>query len=516
MLSLHSAVGAGFVLVDDHEILSFTPQALADPEVQHQPTLLDEIFVSDASGGRVRPMYWVIRYGESELLDAHPQLWHGLYVGLGLLSAVLFFTTARTLGADRLPAVMGGAWLIVAPGVSSVWVRLGPQESLGTVLVMAGCLCWSLSLKLPAWPGWTWLFVVFAFAAAFVKESFALLPPALVGWALLVWKAASPKRSFRRHDLMFAVLVPLAGSGIAILLAFLTAIRAAPGSYGGNVLAGEGVERVTPLNLVILAADGGLIIPILVIGLVLVGIRRRRLSSPLVTWCAGALVLSLLVVPQLVLYRGQPGFIVGRYVLPTGIGLAATFVAGATWLRRQRLHIMLLAVEALWAVVLVFGALWTWRESESMLEDSIALNRMVDAIVTSAPTGATVAIAADPRHLEESVSLPYHLAARRRPDLHVRLIAVPTGDPTESPSTEALKSYFEGRSGLGERGCDGVDAVVLFSDLDLAAQSEPCLGTDGFKLELFTQIAALPSFVPEFLRALLPPLASTYALLERR
>jgi len=57
-------------------------------------------------------MYWLIRYAEIAALDANPQLWHGLYVGLGVESAVLSYVTVRSLEADRLPAAIGAAALV--------------------------------------------------------------------------------------------------------------------------------------------------------------------------------------------------------------------------------------------------------------------------------------------------------------------------------------------------------------------------------------------------------------------
>jgi hypothetical protein len=164
-------------------------------------------------------------------------------------------------------------------------------------------------------------------------------------------------------------------------------------------------------------------------------------------------------------------------------------------------------LETLWTLILVFGVLWTWHESEAMLTDAIALGEMVDSIATAAPPGATVAIAADPvGQLEFAVSFPYHLAARGRPDLDVRMIATTRDNPTESQAQESLvMPYFPGRGDLGERGCAGLAAVVLFSDVGSAIEAEPCLQVEGFALESFTRSVGMPAFVPEYVRSSFRP-----------
>jgi hypothetical protein len=61
MLVLHPALGAGFVLVDDHEILSFSPGVRSSLDLRQLPDVVTRILVDDTTGGRFRPLYWVIR-----------------------------------------------------------------------------------------------------------------------------------------------------------------------------------------------------------------------------------------------------------------------------------------------------------------------------------------------------------------------------------------------------------------------------------------------------------------------
>src|SRR5579859_5910146 len=101
LLAIHPVLAAGFVLVDDHEIVGFTPGALGDPRLEHPPEMLQRIF-SDAQEGRLRPFYWLIRYGLASTLGANAFAWHTLYLGMGLLSAALLYVILSRAGSTRL------------------------------------------------------------------------------------------------------------------------------------------------------------------------------------------------------------------------------------------------------------------------------------------------------------------------------------------------------------------------------------------------------------------------------
>src|SRR5207244_8961212 len=104
-------LGAQFVLVDDHEILSVTPPVGAEPDARPQLNLQGMAFISDPAVGRFRPLYWTIRFGEIWLLGDNPHAWHALILCLGIVSSEFLYGTGRALGFDRLASLLIGPWL---------------------------------------------------------------------------------------------------------------------------------------------------------------------------------------------------------------------------------------------------------------------------------------------------------------------------------------------------------------------------------------------------------------------
>jgi len=123
LLVLHPALSAGFVLIDDHEIVGFAPGARNDPELRPLPATFVEVVLVDAAGGRFRPLYWLVRYSEIAVLGTHAAQWHALYVGLGILAAGLFYPALCAATVRGLPAFLASLWLLVVPGASSVACR---------------------------------------------------------------------------------------------------------------------------------------------------------------------------------------------------------------------------------------------------------------------------------------------------------------------------------------------------------------------------------------------------------
>lgn len=383
VVCLYPAVQAGFVLVDDHEILAYTPQALADPNLRRPPGL-EQVLEEDAANGRIRPMYWVVRYAEIGVLGPRPVAWHALYIALGVACAGLLFATLCGLGISRFPALLGAGWLIVAPGVSTVWIRLGPQESVATLFLLLAA--WALARSIQK-PWFALAYVVSATAATLTKESFTLVPPALLGLYLLV----SHRTQSARLGLVAAV--PVLAGGVVLVAAFVAARIAGASSYGGGILdrVELGPGGAMAANLAILAVDGGVVLVVLILGLPVDFARHRRISVAASTWLRGAGLVLLLVIPQLVLYGSGAGFAVGRYILPAGLGLAAGFAAGAHWLRITAKPALFVAAIVLWIAVLAFGALWTRNDADAFLLDSMALDEMVTSITQTAPAGSTIA-----------------------------------------------------------------------------------------------------------------------------
>src|SRR2546421_1855476 len=154
LVMLSPVLNARFVLVDDHEILSLLPPIGAPPGVRPQLDVRGMAFASDPSVGRFRPLYWTVRFGEIALLGDNASAWHALILTFGLVAAGLMYAAARSLGASRVAAALLGGWLLVAPGVSSLWVRLGADDTLATVFLTLSVLAAATAARGRASIGW--------------------------------------------------------------------------------------------------------------------------------------------------------------------------------------------------------------------------------------------------------------------------------------------------------------------------------------------------------------------------
>src|SRR5262249_47860221 len=152
----------------------------------------------------------------------------------------------------------------------------------------------------------------------------------LLGLRLLLFALRKGRSAALTRRAIVPGAVMLAVSAMVTGVAFTVARLAQPGSYGGSFLtsAGLALDDTTQRNLEILALRGGLVVPLFLVGLLFDVVRWRQLSSHSQAWLAGAMVVCLVVVPQLVLYRRFGGFAIDRYILPAGIGLTAGVAAG--------------------------------------------------------------------------------------------------------------------------------------------------------------------------------------------
>jgi hypothetical protein len=478
LLVLQPVLHAGFVLVDDHEILRLTlpgaPPSLA--------LLRDTVISSDPSIGRVRPVYWVARLAGAALLRDNAPAWHAAVLGLGVGSAALLYATWRGLGAQPLAAALLGAWLLVAPGVSSNWVRLGTNETIATpffVLAMWAAVQAGRRVHARAWGV---VFVLAALGAMLAKESLALAAPALAGFRILADRLAG-KTIVSPAALITLVL----GVGIG-LLAFSVAQGAGGASYGAQFL------RTPPLGEYALDVAHNLLILGFVgsgwLAIFLVWAARGRLSrrDGLLAATTGSLAL-LLVLPQVLLYS-RLGIIEGKYELPAAIGVACWVVAGLCWLRARCLSTAYAFGLTCWAVAVGACAFSTWSYASFFAEDSLQLQRMVATVANEASPSSIVEIAGDPAaDYEPMLSLVAHIDHAGRADLQIEAIPLAPAEPY-SPGEASLAQAFlaSGMAQAGQnRGCAGLSAVIVLRDESGARQALPCID-DFERLDLTSSV----------------------------
>jgi hypothetical protein len=483
LVCLYPALGAQLVLVDDHEIISFTqPGSL--PPLENFSLL---VFSLDPVGGRFRPMYWLTRFAEISVLRDNPAAWHVTVLSVGIACAVLVYASARLLGFNRVLALLLGAWLLVAPGVSSVWVRLGPNETFGTLFLCIAALSAVQAARTQGKVGVAWdvAFVLASTATFLSKESLVLLAPALALYRVVVGSRQKCSRSSR----VPAACVLAIGVGLGLIA---TAVGHAAGvdSYGGNYLASPDlaadlVRAAHNLAILVFATSGWLIL------LLLPGLRGWRATRGS---AIGALlvigVVALVVVPQLGLYSNV-GILEGKYELPAALAMAALVVVALHLAQRdgaQRAYRLGLGVFA--ASVVLFGVS-TWSYASYFAADSHALHQLLNAVASDTAPGAVIGIAGDPaRQYEPILSVATYLGRAGKDEAQVKLLPLgPTGSPYSRGETNLAQSMgtttLMAPPTLPEIGCGELGAViVLRADADVE-QSMPCLST-GFRREDFS------------------------------
>jgi hypothetical protein len=509
LLTLYPVLTAQFVLVDDHEILNVLPPLGADPGEGPHLDLPGIALAADPAVGRFRPLYWTIRYSEIALLGDRPNAWHALVLSYGLISAGLLYATARTLGGSRLEAVLLGAWLLVAPGISSQWVRLGADDTRATVFLTLALLAAAKASRAGdkrASIDWDALLVLAASAAALTKEAFALASIAVAFFR--AWLTMSRTSNWRLSAVPVAAwLIVLAAVG-EIAAAFRISAAAGQFSHGGRYLAlPDPASYIGSIahNAAILAFVGMLwIAPLLVFA------APRGHWRPLVL---AGLPILVLVGPQLLLYSEQ-GVFEGKYEAAAAIGVASLALASVAWLRlagRVRRHRIAVGV---WAAALVLFGFSTWTYAQSFTDDSIQLGQMVHTLATSTAANQTIAIAADPgRQYEPVLSLLDHLRHQGRDDLQVKLLPLPPDRPYSPLETSLATDLTTSFVGQLLNSCDGLGAVIVLGDEASTRSALSCLA-QGFRRDDFTTSVLLWGGDAVSLRPHLPGMTNVgYALL---
>lgn len=488
LMVLHPVLGARFVLVDDHEILSLVPPIGAAPGVRPQLDLPGMAFASDPSVGRFRPLYWTVRFGEIALLGDNASAWHAVVLALGIISACLLYATARALGASYAASVLLGSWLLAAPGVSALWVRLGADDTLATVFMTLSLAAVAQAGGKRSSTGWDGLLVIAAVAAALTKEAFSL---AVLGVAIFrAWLPMSRTSAWRPAAVPPAAWLVLFVGLVGTANAFLVGRSAGPLSYGGRYLALPdplGYLRSVVQNAAILTYVGlGWIAPIVL----LTGVRRRVLREWRPLLVAGVPAAAL-IVPQVLLYS-QQGVFEGKYEAAAAVGVAGTVMLALMWLE-QRGQVRLYTFGlGLWAAALAAFALSTWTYARYFTEDSTQLNRMVETVAVSTPTSQTIGIAADPaRQYEPILSLVDHFAHQGRGRFDVKVL--PLAPDRSYSALEASFARDLAASTLAQppvSNCGGLGAMIVLGDEGTVRRSLPCLD-QGFRRREFSDAVLL-------------------------
>lgn len=483
--ALSPALQSGFVLVDDHEILSYAPSTQTNPALARPADFLGRI-TADTALGRFRPYYWVERLSLVAAFGDNPTAWHLWVATTGLVTAIFAFATLRGLGIPLPVAFLAGASVVVTPALHWSWIRMGTQETLGACWVTITAWAAVRSAQSRARFRWEILTVLAGTILALSKEPYILLLPAIAGLKLF---AAYEQRGWpglrSRRQLVTAAILLLVAlvSGLTVL-----AVASAAGTrtYGGRYLGA--INQSVWLDLVaaqIVTLTGliGIVGTLVVPGLVPLSARGRVKKKEAVHWAASFFLLALFVAPQ-VLVHARADMLPGRYLMPQALGPIAAVAAAVAWFWHRRVWPPVVVALALWAWMLAVGTWATWLEANAFRVDSKLLRRAVD-VMAAAPPGSTVVIASDPaRTPEKTMSLLYHVAHRGRDDLDVRLVPVVATPRTPEQQLQAIgfaQHYFPNHTGAPTTTCDRLAVAFLWVSAQTVTDTLPCLAPPRYE-----------------------------------
>lgn len=459
---------AKFGLVDDHEIFRFASPVQLSPQVGPPISLGEMIGTIDTENGRVRTVFYAVRFAMVYLLGTNPMLWHATLLLMGLLTAGLFYASLRILKFGIVPSVLGVGMLMLLPTVSYAWVRLGAPENVGTLFLGLAFFAIAKSSRQTNSTPWDIVLVMSALAAALTKESFILTVPALTYARLLVAQRLS-RQSFRKTIAVNLGVVILLGLVFVFTLGLLYFRVQAAGitGQGGSSFVFHSALLVRLLDLAtnsVWQAAG--YVPAILVGLIVLRQVNGRASRIREIFLVGIFPLSL-IVPQLLLYATRDYFD-SRYWLPAVIGIVFINLISLVWLSHHSPRIVYLGCVVWLSIWLAAFARQTAFQVSWFRADTIALNRMLDDLAQRVSPGRAVVIAADPGiQYEAAISLLYHIAQRGRADIPIYVLLAPSDSGNrqlaETQANSLLKTYFAGHNALTDVSPSQVNAIILFS-----------------------------------------------------
>ena len=305
---------ASFGPIDDHEIPALLGRSghLVWDAV---PGTIARLAISYDTG-RWRPFYWLVRVSELATWGPNATGWY--LDRLALLLATMLGASALALRYVSAPLAALAALLVAAGPQAESWFRLGPQEAIGTPLLLVG-------LALIVW-GRTGSGLVLVVLAALTKESFIpfALATCFVGW-----------RKGARFGSSIAAMATLA---TAFWIAYLHLMR--PDFYRqARTLSDVG----STLFQWALATWHGTRWPLILLAGLVIGWRPRW---ELVTAAV------VLVGAEAYLYAGIQA---GRYLMPVGLVVIAATVGSLSFVSRRSIGLcalltVVVAVSAIGAI----------------------------------------------------------------------------------------------------------------------------------------------------------------------
>lgn len=310
----------GFHLVDDHEFAEWVYQ------MKYEHISLFEVIKSKVMldfGRRYRPLYYTLRifgcYFFGINLTAYAVI-RGFEIAL---ASVFLYYCGKHMGGSKIQSLLFS--LITLVGYqSAVWWKLGPQESLGTLLFAAGFYCMLRWLENARKKGMAILSILLFFLMVNYKESYVILVPFIMLYVLYYeLNREEQKISWKRiWGCIKKRLVYLLALALCFLIPVIVMVTYVGLHNYGNV----GLDANSSLSEYV---DGirmsfqkdlkwylrfGILFSLI---LLTYWENLKKLWKEM-------LLAVVLVLPQFVLY-GKAG-VTERYILPAAIGFAYFFV----------------------------------------------------------------------------------------------------------------------------------------------------------------------------------------------
>ena len=215
---LHPMLHADFGMIDDHEIVSILGRDNRVKISEISP-LIQQWAIEH--NGRFRPGYYVLRILEAFFVGGHATLWYTNRLLLALVSALALYWGLRVI---LRPFPAGVVTLLFFSGPQNeMWTKLGPAETYGVPLVLAGLAWITVQLGRHNWqparlfPGFAVLLL-----AGFVKESFVPVLPGVLAFIYIIMPSMLPsivpgRPRFRPLDVLFLFLL-VTGVGTQVWL----------------------------------------------------------------------------------------------------------------------------------------------------------------------------------------------------------------------------------------------------------------------------------------------------------
>jgi hypothetical protein len=402
-----------FDFIDDGNLVY---PAAPMPAAERVQLVWDKIEANYRDLGPFRPVLWVHWETQAELLGADPFAWRfARWLWTGFAASVLLWLL-RELGIRPLAASVTTALAMWNPFRGEVWTSLTLAEGVAMPYALLGLVCAVRGARSRRpWP-WDIGAMLFVLAALGCKNTFAALVPAQVFLRLAPdgrqLRQAWRQRGWRACLLALTLLMP-------VVHFIVFKLNRRPGNYDPGLFSGE--QAVLLLHLL----RGTLSLDFLAPGLVLAAVALAaagRLRQVWNDYRGACLAAVLLLVFGYGIYLPMQG-VAGRYSMPAVWGgdlliaaLLSTLAVAPISLWKR------LAIGALTGGLIVLAVANVGRQQKFAARADM-LWHALEYVEREAPQGGCIEwVSGKELDAEEGIHFQWHLQARGRQDLQVRLV----------------------------------------------------------------------------------------------